>query len=464
MQKIYLYNTLSRKKEEFEPIKNKTVGFYACGPTVYNFAHIGNLRTYIFEDILKRVLIYNGYKVNHIENITDVGHLVSDADEGEDKMMKALKREGLEPTAESLLKLADTYTKAFQRDIALLNILPPSRWTKATDHIKEMIKLVKRIEKNGYTYQTSDGVYFDTARFANYGQMANLDKAELKAGARVEVNAEKKNPHDFALWIKAVGENKHHVMIWPSPWGVGFPGWHIECSAMSMEYLGEHFDIHCGGVDHIPVHHINEIAQNEGATGKQSVNYWLHGEFLNVDSGRMGKSEGNFITLQTLIDRHFNPVAYRYLTLQTHYRQKLTFSWDSLQAAQNALNNLYDEIKSWDKPQAVTGDWQEKFKSAVNDDLNMPKALALVWEIIKDQKLTGGQKKKLLFDFDQIFGLGLNQIKKDKIPAVINKLAEERQTARQNKDWAKADSLRQKIDRQGYLVEDAQDAFIIKKK
>jgi len=463
MNKIFLYNTLAHKKEEFRPIKKGKVGLYTCGPTVYNYAHIGNLRTYIFEDILKRIFLYNGYRVKHIENITDVGHLVSDADEGEDKMMKALKREGLDPNEKSLLKLADKYTKVFRNDTRLLNIIEPDKWTMATKHVKEMIKLIRRIEKNGYTYETDDGVYFDTVKFKNYGELAALCNVDLKAGARVEIG-NKKNPSDFALWIKAIGENKNHVMQWNSPWGKGFPGWHIECSAMSMKYLGEHFDIHCGGIDHIPVHHTNEIAQNEGATGKKSVNYWIHGDFLVLDKGKMAKSAGTFITLQTLIDEGFDPLAYRYLNLQTHYRQKLTFSFDSLRAAQNALYNLRDIISGYGKPKGNSAEYESKFLEAINDDLNMPKALAVVWDLIKNQNIESSAKKKTLLKFDEVLGLNLNKVKKEEIPAEVIKLAEKRQEARKNKDWGSADKLRGEIESKGYVVEDQQDRFIINKK
>lgn len=461
MEKLILFNTLNRKKEEFKPISGKKVGLYTCGPTVYDYAHIGNLRTYIFEDILKRVLEYNGYNVNHIENITDVGHLVTDADSGVDKMMKALKREGLEPSVESLLKLAEKYTQAFKQDIKALNITEPDKWVKATDHIEEMIKLIKIIEKNGCTYETQDGLYFDTTKFSNYGKLAGLDKVELKAGARVDLGS-KKNPTDFALWIKAVGENKNHVMVWNSPWGKGFPGWHIECSAMSMKYLGEHFDIHCGGIDHITVHHPNEIAQNESATGKKSVNFWCHGEFLVVDSGRMGKSVGNFITLQTAIDKGFDPLAYRYLNLQTHYRQKLTFSWEALAASQNALIELQNKFRLLGaKKGKVIIKYKNNFIQAINDDLNMPKAVALVWDLLKsDEK--DQDKKATILEFDKVFGLGIDQIKE--IPKDIQNLAQDRLKARADKAFSKADEIRAEVERRGYIIEDTKDSFIIKEK
>ena len=463
MERLFLYNTLTRKKEEFKPIKGKTVGLYTCGPTVYNFAHLGNLRTYIFEDILKRVLVYDGYKVKHIENITDVGHLVSDADQGEDKMMQALKREGLKPEVKSLLQLADKYTRAFKRDIKLLNITEPDKWTKATNHIKEMIKLIKAIAKNGYTYETQDGVYFNTAKFKKYGELAGLSKVDLKAGARVALGT-KKNLTDFALWIKAVNENKNHVMVWDSPWGKGFPGWHIECSAMSMKYLGNHFDIHCGGIDHIAVHHSNEIAQNEGATGRKSVNFWLHAEFLVVDSGRMGKSEGNFIALQTLVDQGFNPLAYRYLALQTHWRQRLTFSWPALQAAQNALFKLREIAADYDQPKIGCAEYEQNFLKAINDDLNLPQALAIVWDLLKDKTLPTAAKKQSLLKFDRVLGLDLSSAKKPEIPVEIKKLAAARQQYREQKNWAKADELRRELEARGYLVKDIKEGFIIKPK
>ena len=465
MPKLFLYNTLTRRKEVFKPLKGKTVGLYTCGPTVYDFAHIGNLRTYLFEDVLKRTLLYNGYRVKHIENITDVGHLVSDADEGEDKMMKALAREGLTPTKQSLLKLADRYTDAFKADLKQLNILPPDKWAKATGHVKEMVAFIKRIEKNGYAYETDDGLYFDTAKLKDYGRLGQLDVAGLKAGARVAMGS-KKNPTDFALWIKAVKANQHHLMQWPSPWGKGFPGWHIECSAMSLKYLGERFDIHCGGVDHIAVHHSNEIAQNEAATGKQRVNVWCHGEFLTIDQGRMGKSEGNFITLQTVVDRGFEPAAFRYLRLKTHYRQQLTFSWEALGAAKNALQNLREKVGSSGTAKTDGGAYEARFLEAINDDLNAPRALAVVWDLVKDPAVAPAAKKQALLKFDRVLGLGLAQpkVKKQSIPAEVTRLAEQRRQLRAAKEWAKADDLRQEIERRGFTVEDTAAGFNIRKK
>jgi cysteinyl-tRNA synthetase len=462
---IRFHNTLHRKKQIFKPLKNKKVGLYTCGPTVYWFAHIGNLRTYVFEDILKRVLEYSGYKVKHVMNITDVGHLTSDADTGEDKLEKALKREGLKPTVESLLKLADKYTKAFKVDLAGLNILEPDVWCKATEHVKEMIRMDKMLEKNGYTYETDLALYFDVTKFKNYTQLSQQKLEEKSVGARdeVEVDSKKKHPADFALWFKLAGKNKNHIMHWPSPWGEGFPGWHIECSAMSTKYLGDKFDIHCGGIDHITVHHTNEIAQNDGAYKHQVVNYWLHGEFLLLKQGKMAKSGGNIIILEDVIKKEFNPLAYRYLCLGTHYRSKLTFSWESLKGAQNSLNNLYKKIAEFadlglcltelsTSPSAKN--YQKKFLDFIQDDLNMPKALALMWRLVKDKKIAAKEKYKFLKDFDKIFGLDLEKIKSEKIPKEIKKLVEQRENYRQQKNWQKSDAIRAKIKKMGYQIKD----------
>lgn len=458
MTNLKLYNTLTRKKEDFSPIKGKTVGLYTCGPTVYNYAHIGNLRTYIFEDTLRRVLAYNGFKVKHVMNITDVGHLTSDADDGEDKLEKGAKREG-----KSVWDIAEFYTKEFQKNLVDLNIIEPSIWCRATDYIKHQIKFVEELEKKGFTYITSDGVYFDTSRYSDYHRLGNLNLSGQKEGARVEANEEKKNPTDFALWkFSPVGSKRE--MEWKSPWGVGFPGWHLECSAMSIEHLGQEFDIHAGGIDHIPIHHTNERAQNWGLTGKETVKRWMHGEFLVIDKDRMGKSEGNFITLQTLIDKKFNPLAYRYLNLQTHYRQKLNFSWESLAAAEQGLFNLYDEVLTYGQPKNGCKEYEDKFFKAINDDLNIPQALAVVWELVKDSNFSPADKKQSLLKFDEVLGLGFNKLKQEKIPDDVMKLAQNRQRARENKDFSKSDELRDKITTHGYVVEDTAEGFIIKKK
>lgn len=454
---LRLFNTLSREKEVFKPLK-KTVGLYTCGPTVYNYAHIGNLRTYIFEDILKRVLLYNGYRVKHVMNITDVGHLTSDADSGEDKIEKAAREEGQTPQ-----EIAEFYTESFKRNLKDLNIIEPNIWCKATDHIKEQIGLIKKLERKGFTYKIDDGIYFDTSKLKDYGKLAKLDIGGLKAGARIEMVAGKKNPTDFALW-KFSPKGVKRLQEWPSPWGVGFPGWHIECAAMSIKYLGIPFDIHCGGVDHIPVHHTNEIAEAEAAYGKKFVNYWLHGEFLLLDKEKMAKSAGEFITLQTLIDKGFNPLAFRYLCLTTHYRSPLNFSWESLEAAQNALNNLYQIISTYKAPYKGPVEYEHKFLEAINDDLDMPKALALTWDLIKSN-LPGSAKIDCLFAFDRVFGLKLREFWQEarKIPVHVQKLVEKREMYRKKQDFKKADQLRQKIKEMGYLIEDTPDGPVIKK-
>jgi len=462
---IRLYNTLSRKKQTFKPIKKGMVGLYSCGPTVYNYAHIGNLRAYIFADILKRTLKYNQYKVKHVVNITDVGHLTSDADEGEDKMVKALKRENKELNEKSMKQMADFYTKAFKNDIEKLNILKPNKWPKATKHIKAIIKMVQQIQDNGYSYETSDGLYFNTAKLNNYGQLAQLDIKGLRPGARVKINPEKKNPTDFALWFKAVGKGKHHIMQWNSPWGKGWPGWHIECSAMSTKHLGQPFDIHTGGIDHIPVHHTNEIAQTQAAKNKSLANYWLHNEFLILDKEKMAKSGESFITLSTLIKKNFEPLAYRYLCLSAHYRSPLHFSWESLKSAQNALNNLYQAISHYPKPGKVIEAEERKFRQAVNDDLDTPQVLAIIWDLIKSD-YPEDEKMATLLEFDKVVGLDFakTKIALSKIPSKIKKLVLEREELREQKNWSKADQIRQKINNLGFEIEDTDQGSMIKKK
>ena len=462
---LKLLNTLGKKKQEFIPLKKGRVGLYSCGPTVYNYAHIGNLRAYIFADILKRILKYNKYKVKHVMNITDVGHLTSDADEGEDKMIKALKREGKELNEKSMKQIAKFYTKAFKNDIEKLNILEPDVWSRATKHVREMIKMVQQIQKNGYAYETSDGIYFNTAKLDDYGKLAKLDITGIKPGARVEINPEKKNPTDFALWFKAVGKGKNHIMQWKSPWGKGWPGWHIECSAMSSKYLGQPFDIHTGGIDHIPIHHTNEIAQAEAAQNKPLANYWLHNEFLILDKEKMAKSDESFITLSSLIKKGFEPLAYRYLCLSAHYRSPLSFSWENLKSAQNALNNLYQTIAHYPKPGKVIESEEQKFKQAINDDLNLPQVLAIVWDLIKSNQ-PDNKKMATVLKFDQVLGLNLAKTKTAllKIPTKIKKLAEQRQELREQKKWSEADQVRKKIDELGFQVEDTTRGSVVKKK
>ena len=457
---LKLYNSLTKRLETFTSLKDKEVSMYTCGPTVYNYAHLGNLRSYIFADILKRTLVYNGFKVKQVMNITDVGHLAGDADDGEDKMELAVLRE-----KKTVWQIAKFYTDAFRRDLKKLNISEPKIWCKATDHINEQIELIKTLEAKGFTYHTSDGIYFDTSLVKDYGKLAQLDLEGLKEGARVKKHLEKKNPTDFALW-KFSPTDKKRAMEWPSPWGVGFPGWHIECSAMSMKYLGETFDIHTGGIDHKPVHHTNEIAQSESATGKPLAKFWLHGEFVVLDKGlKMAKSKENFLTLSVLKDKGFNPLAYRYFTFGTHYRHQLTFSWQALEAAAKALSNLTVAVAEYDKPAIGCAEFEEKFLQAINDDLNMPRALAVVWELVKSGYPSAAKKKSLL-KFDQILGLGLDKAKKHKVtaPADVKELVTAREKARQSEDWATADRLRQEIRAAGFEIEDAAKGPVLRKR
>jgi len=443
---LKLYNTLGRKKQNFKPLKNKKVGLYTCGPTVYWYAHIGNLRTYIFSDILKRVLEYNKYKVKHIMNITDVGHLTSDADIGEDKIELRARKE-----KKTAWQIAEFYTKAFQKNIKALNIKSPDKWVKATDTIKEQINLIKLLEKKGYTYQIEDGVYFNTSKIKDYGKLIGSKKRKLKPGVRIKMVKGKKNPTDFALW-KFAPKGVKRQMEWKSPWGKGFPGWHTECVAIGIKYLGIPFDIHTGAIDLIPTHHTNEIAQAEAGYNKDLAKFWLHAEYLILKRGKMAKSKGDIITIDSLIKKEINPLAYRYLCLGTHYKSKLTFSWKSLQSAQNALENLYEKTLQIKHKGTEFLTFKElgSFKKYINDDLNTPKALALMWKLIKTNKIS----YDLLLEFDKIFGLNLNKVKKPKIPEKIKKLAQQREKYRKEKNWKKADKTRKEIQKLGYKIKD----------
>ncbi len=451
---LKIYNTLTRKKETFKPLKAKTAGIYTCGPTVYWYQHIGNLRSYIFADILKRVLSYDGYKVKQVINITDAGHLTSDADEGEDKVEKAAKKEG-----KTAKEITDYYWKIFRDDFKKLNIKEPDVWPKATEHIKEQINLIKTLEKKGYTYKTKDGIYFDTSKFKNYGKLARLEKKGLRAGKRIEMK-EKKNPTDFALW-KFSGKPGLRQQEWQSPWGLGFPGWHIECSAMSMKYLGKHFDIHTGGEDHIPVHHTNEIAQSEAATNKKLANYWLHGAFLTFKGEKVSKSKGGLYTVAELETKGFSALVYRYLCLTAHYRTPLDFSLESLENSQNSLNRLKNIIAKTKDDKKKNKKYLKEFEKAINDDLDMPKALAVLWNLVRDAKATG--KRKTIEEMDRVFGLDLLKEEIVKIPNDIKTLAQERKKARRRKDWQRADQLRQQIKGLGYRIEDTAKGPVIKK-
>ena len=445
------------------PQQEDQVSLYSCGPTVYDFAHIGNLRSFLFSDVLHRVLRADGYTVNMVMNITDVGHLTDDADAGDDKMEKGAEREG-----KTVWEVASFYTDAFLEDSLELNILAPTLRPKATDHIQEQIDLIARLKEKGLTYATSDGIYFDTAQFPDYGKMARLDIEGQQEGARVEKNTEKKNATDFALW-KFSADGEKRAMEWDSPWGIGFPGWHIECSAMAMKHLGETIDIHTGGVDHIPVHHTNEIAQSEGATGKQFARWWMHGEFLLINEGRMGKSEGNFLTLQSIKDKGIDPLAYRYFVLGAQYRSKLNFSWEALEGAQSAYNKLISLAAGWEEPTGVATTIMDRFMEAVNDDLNTPQALAIMWELVKSDEETG-VKAATLFEMDTILGLSIKeraQQLREKIQtagADMQELLLQRDEARASKDFETADRIRDEIDAMGFVVEDTEDGSILRTK
>ena len=456
---LRLYDNYTRSLRAFEPLHAGTVGLYTCGPTVYDYQHIGNFRTFLFEDVLKRVLEWNGYRVRHVMNITDVGHLLSDADTGEDKMEKGARR-----TGSTAWEIAELYTAAFVDDMQRLNIEPPTVLCRATDHIAEQIEFIADIEKNGYTYRTSDGIYFDTTRQPDYGYLARLDKAGLDAGRRIEIG-EKKSPTDFALWkFSPPGEKRQ--MEWPSPWGVGFPGWHIECSAMAQKYLGDYFDIHCGGEDHIPVHHTNEIAQTEARVGTRLANFWLHGYFLLTGDAKMAKSAGEFLRIQVLIDRGYDPLAYRYLCLTAHYRSQLNFGWDALDAAAIGLDRMRRAVHAMPASAEPDGKHIERFTGLVNDDLNLPKALAFAWELLRGAPGDRAATRATLLAFDRVFGLGLETWRPpvETIPETVNALAAARAAARSSKQWAEADRLRAELHAAGWEVEDRGDGYLLRRR
>lgn len=453
---ISLWNTATKSQEEFVPLHPPKVGLYCCGPTVYNPATIGNLRSYVFEDVLRRTLEAIGhFQVKHVMNITDVGHLVGDGDEGEDKVEREAAKAG-----KSAWDIAREYETRFFHDLERLHVLRPTVTPRATEHIEDQIALIRVLEEKGFTYKTSDGIYFDTSKFSAYGTLSGQDLAEKEEGARIGVHPEKRNPTDFALWkLSPVQTGKKRQMEWASPWGVGFPGWHIECSAMSVKELGQPFDIHCGGVDHIPVHHENEIAQSEAATGKPLARFWLHNEFLTVDGHRMGKSEGNAYTLDDLVAKGFDPLAFRLYCLGTHYRSKMNFTWEGLEAAQNALAKLRTMVRALPmvhppKDAMLPPD----VVSALSDDLNTPQALAAMWDLLKSGA-TPEEKAADILAMDQVFGLGLEEVigQPLHIPSEVKDLADQRATARKNKDWAKSDELRDQIKAKGWIVEDTKD-------
>ncbi len=453
---LKLYNTLSKKKEEFKPLQ-EVVSLYACGPTVYDYAHIGNLRAYTAEDILKRVLYYNNYQVKHVMCITDVGHLTSDEDTGDDKVQKKAREKKM-----TAYDVAEFYTKAFLKDIDNLNIIRPDILVKATETIEEQIDLVKKMEEKGYTYRAEDGIYFDTSKLESYGQMAGLDNVCLKPGARVDIK-DKKNPTDFALWKFSAPEEKRD-MEWESPWGVGFPGWHTECIAMAEMHLGIPFDIHCGGVDHICVHHTNEIAQSEVIFNNNPSRFWVHVEFLTLKGGKMSKSKGGTTTLPGLIEKGYHPSSFRYLMLNGHYRAKLDFSEEAIGNAQNAYQKLKNNvcaIKTEEVVDITASPYRKEFQEAVNNDLNTPEALAVLWRVVRDKELENSEKYALVSDFNRVLGLDLEE---DEVCPEACQLAQQREKARGEKDFAKADELRQKIEDKGYVVEDKKEGYKLKKK
>ncbi len=457
---LKIYNTLTRKIEDFEPIDANNVRLYACGPTVYDYQHIGHMRRYVGDDILIRTLRFDGYKVKHVVNITDVGHLTSDADEGEDKMEKgALKYK------KSVFDIAKKFENQFLEDIKTLNIIKPDLFLRATEHIKEQIELIEILEEKGYTYKTTDGIYFDTSKFKDYNKLSKQPLEEIKGGARINLG-EKKNITDFALWKFSPQKGKRQ-MEWNSPWGIGFPGWHLECSAMSMKALGSSFDIHTGGIDHINIHHTNEIAQSEAASGKKFVNYWIHHNFLVVENEKMSKSLGNFITVSDLVKKGYDPLALRYLYLQTHYRQEMNFTYDSLKAAQNALNKLREEVINLEKEdKRGIEKYNNLFFEAINNDLNTPKALSILWELLKED-FPSGAKKETILDFDKVLGLDLKnalnyQKTIGKIPDEVQELVKKREKLRKEKRYHLADELRIKIQKLGYDVEDKKEGAEIK--
>ena len=454
---LYFYNTLTKQKEKFIPIDENLVRLYSCGPTVYKDATIGNMRTNIFQDVLRRVLRYNGYKIKHAMNITDVGHLVSDGDEGEDKMTKSAREENKTP-----LEIANHYTELFFNDLKALNLETPEIVCKATEHIQEMLEYVEKLVERGYAYETSTAIYFDISKLDKYPILSNLNLEEQKAGARVEVDPEKKSPYDFALWIKAP---ENHLMKWDSPWGPSYPGWHIECSAMGRKYLGEQFDIHTGGIDLVPTHHENEIAQSKGLCGKVPARYWMHGEYLLINGGKMSKSLGNVYLIKDIIEKGYDPIVYKLFSYSCHYRNKLNFTWEGMDSTSKSLERLrkgyQNHLQGKDEvSEELVKQYEEKFHKAINDDLNMPSAMGVVWEIVRNEKKSP-KMAKLLEKIDSVLGIEISkQEQKEEnieIPKEILELVEERKIARENKDWEKSDKLRNLIKEKGYEIKDTKE-------
>ena len=460
---MIVYNTLTRRKEELKTVHPGEVRMYSCGPTVYSQAHMGNMRAYLFMDTLRRVIRMNGYKLLGVMNITDVGHLTSDADEGEDKMQSAAKKTGKSPW-----EIAEHFTDLFFRDTARLNIEKPEIVAKATVHIADMLEFVEALVEKGYGYETSDGVYFDISKFPSYGKLSGNTRLDDNiAGARVDVNSEKRNPADFALWKKAP---KEHIMQWDSPWGRSYPGWHIECSTMSRKYLGDVFDIHTGGVDHIPIHHENEIAQSEALLGHPAVNYWMHVEFMQVDGRKMSKSLGNTYTLDQLEERGYSPMDFRYFCLNTHYRKKLNFTFEGMDAAKTAYSRLLALLKACAASDAKTDPavieaFDKEFADAVSDDLNIPLGMGALWTLLKNPPSRDIYEAAMRAD--KVLGLSLDKCteeKKEDVPADVRAIADERWTARLAKDWAKSDALRETLASMGWAVKDGKEGYELTKK
>lgn len=450
---IHLQNTLTGSKDKFEPLKPGSVSMYNCGPTVYNYAHIGNLRSYVFADTLRRMFEYNGLNVKQVINVTDIGHLSSDNDDGEDKMTNALKREGKPLTLKAMREVADFYFEKFKEDLQSLNIQTPHNFPFASDHIQEDIDMIMNLSEKGFTYQTSDGIYFDTSKFPEYGKLGNIKSSDALE-SRIGENPEKKSPRDFAVW------KFNSNMGYDAPFGKGFPGWHIECSSMSIKYLGPEFDIHTGGIDHIPVHHNNEIAQAVCA-GYPYAKYWMHNAHLNIGEAKMAKSGENFITLKTLQEKNIDPLALRYVFLTARYSSPLQFSWETLEGADSAIKRLREKISSLPEGGQVT---ETDFNKLINDDLDTPKALALIWDILKEETISPADKKATILDFDKVLGLSLDKIETFEIPEGVRNLVTERDMARADKDFAKSDELRKKIESFGFEVKDGPEGTIVSPK
>lgn len=457
---VFLHNSASDKIETLSTIKPGEVLLYSCGPTVYDYAHIGNLRSYVFSDIVKRTLIFNGYSVRHTINLTDFGHLTDNGDAGEDKMMKGLKKAGLSFSLSSMRELSDTYIQAFYDDFEALHIMAPTTWSRASDYVKVQISLIETLEGKGYTYETSDGIYFDIEKYPAYGRLGNINLAELKNGARIEVNPEKHHPADFAVWKKG-------QLGWDSRWGKGFPGWHIECSAMAMATLGKSIDIHTGGIDHIPIHHNAEIAQSECATGKPFVKYWLHNAFITIDNTKISKSLGNTINLRHLFDRGYTGLDYRYWLLTAHYRSPVNFSWEALAAAKQALFRLrrfmYEELKQISGSPSTA--YVSQLRTLISNDFDTPAVIALLWQLVKDDKIDKPTKCATILVFDSLLDIGLSAplnegvknlgiLEKTAIPKDVSDLVERREAARIARNWLEADTLRQALNLKGYVIED----------